>query len=326
MLWRASGQGRGYSSAEDQAFTRLRSGKDSYVKSDEDFKGWRCCVGVLAFLVSSIVLLTVWHLKVISTITTPLAGSRHHHNHQHMTPQHHALPQHSRSTAMCVPPETIPSTGGDALPALSARLGESKLLVFEVGTDAEYWLASNCAGPTLFLQAGDETLAQHPRSVQMQTRYMQSDVVDATPEMLEDSHLLTTLAMNRIPKEVTRSAWDEILVESGGASNLNIFAARRLAGPTTSVFVDDCQHTERSAFLRHWFAKDGVDVSIYDNGRGGMMCRAGPGIPPFGSSVTREASPASWLSMAVFAGCVMLYGGLMCWMRMNALDKVGMKL
>eukprot|EP00929_Paragymnodinium_shiwhaense_P017334 TRINITY_DN126457_c0_g1_i1.p1 TRINITY_DN126457_c0_g1~~TRINITY_DN126457_c0_g1_i1.p1 ORF type:complete len:339 (+),score=91.52 TRINITY_DN126457_c0_g1_i1:64-1080(+) len=315
------GGSKSYSSFEDAKFNRLRTnGQDA--RAAVDFKGWRCCAGVLAFLIASIILLTAWHLKVISQISTPAAPG---HRRSPAAQPHHALPQHRRSAPMCVPPETKPSMAGDALPAISERLGESRLLVFEAGEDAEYWLASNCAGSTLMLQADESGMERHPRTVQMHTRVMHSDVLDATPEMIDDEARLTGLAMERLPKEVRSGSFDEILIESGGASNLNIFAARKLAGPTTTIFVDDCNHAERSAFMRRWFAEDGIDVSIYGNGRGGLLCKAGPGIPAISSKVAADAPAATWQPVVTLAGLVGLYAAVMCSMRLSVMQQVGKK-
>lgn len=165
------------------------------------------------------------------------------------------------------PAEPKPTVGGEALAALRQELGRARLLVFEAGTDAPLWSAWNCRGRTLQLEASEVR-----RSALNFLPSSSRAGVDRPLSVVDNETELMRAFSDRVPREAFAVTWDEIFVSSLGTSpHLNIFAASRLAGPDTSIFVDDCQKPGQAAYVRRWLAQK--DARHFDNGRGGVVCR-----------------------------------------------------
>lgn len=231
----------------------------------------------------------------------------------------------------CVLPLAKPSIGGDALPAILSGLGGGKdrLLVFEAGADAAFWLASNCRGETLLVQSDGEELARQSESVRAASRTGRypppggAGVAGADPlAMVDNAATLSRLVQEGLPREAKASDWDEIIVGSSGSSpHLNIVAARSLLGPQTVVFIDSCDKPLQSAYVKRWLVQDGVKMMRYSNGRGGSVCRFAP-TELSGAAVSSELAPSPATTFVVL-GVVIAYAAFMACARMQTVKNSG---
>eukprot|EP00927_Polykrikos_kofoidii_P027423 TRINITY_DN24130_c0_g1_i1.p1 TRINITY_DN24130_c0_g1~~TRINITY_DN24130_c0_g1_i1.p1 ORF type:complete len:325 (+),score=45.27 TRINITY_DN24130_c0_g1_i1:124-1098(+) len=254
----------------------------------------------------------------------------------------------ARVFGSCInPAHPTPTVSGSALAAVRADLGYAKLLVFEAGTDAPLWAAWNCKGRTLLLE---------PHEVPDST--LKNELPYSATGDVNETELLRSFR-ERVPHEARSVAWNQIVVSATAASpHLNIFAASRLAGPDTVVFVADCQSPMQKAYVQRWLGHS--SFSTYDDGHGGSVCRlvgttevssnysaasAKQGRSPLIRSArdtplavaaagsaevfpasgisTEEKAPSEPLRVVCVAGVLIVYAVVMCQSRMHVMETTG---
>mmetsp|Transcript_77807 Transcript_77807/g.251829 ORF Transcript_77807/g.251829 Transcript_77807/m.251829 type:complete len:245 (+) Transcript_77807:2-736(+) len=177
-----------------------------------------------------------------------------------------------------------------ALGSICHELGAANFLIFGTGYDSPFWLDSNPHGHTRFLEKHQDWVHFQPESVQNAT-----SVVTYTSKMYEagtrigDEPMLREFLDTQVPADVKAAHWDVILVDSPEGYDprdvlqpgrgQSIYAARELAGPNTTIFLDDCHRSIENEYMRHWLLRDGRKLTSMSNGHsGGTICRISPQV------------------------------------------------
>mmetsp|Transcript_98230 Transcript_98230/g.305854 ORF Transcript_98230/g.305854 Transcript_98230/m.305854 type:complete len:205 (-) Transcript_98230:93-707(-) len=172
---------------------------------------------------------------------------------------------------------------GPVLDVIGERLGSANFLVFGTGLDSPLWKRANQNGRTYFLENHREWVEGQPGDVQAATVLVSySSRVDTATRDMHDEALLGQF-LETLPAEVRRVEWDQILVDGpegwrrgNPGRGQSIYAASRLAGPKTVVFIDDCNRRLEREYTNFWLLRRGRRLTMYDNGHSGKTCRIGP--------------------------------------------------
>lgn len=135
------------------------------------------------------------------------------------------------------------------------------LLVFGCGHDSVFWEKVNRRGHTVFLE-DDPVWAERARA---RLRRAHVHVVRygtqrrSWRELLGDENRLSM----ELPGDVLARHWDVILVDAPAGFDdttpgrmKSIYAASRLAGPGTRVFVHDCERPVENAFTSKYLGRE----------------------------------------------------------------------
>lgn len=146
--------------------------------------------------------------------------------------------------------------------------GGGNLLIFGSGSHLSSWLDANQNGTTRFLQHHEEWVKSLPERLHNKATIHQCD----TP-LFDAEMLLSDVYNTWVPLEVKDISWDVILVHStegltGQPGRMSsMYAAYRLMGKGTSVFVDGCERPVERWYAHHWIADtNGAKMELVGDG------------------------------------------------------------
>jgi len=167
--------------------------------------------------------------------------------------------------------------------------GRVNFLIFGLGYDAPFWVASNAAGQTVFLENHKEWVERQSASVLKRTSIVNyTSSLDEALQRIEDTAMLREFYEKQVPSAVKHEThWDIILVDSPIGNHVgrkqpgrgqSIYAASLLSNANTTVFVDDCERAVEAKYSERWLVQDGRKLKKTSNGHGGTTCRISPAL------------------------------------------------
>lgn len=140
---------------------------------------------------------------------------------------------------------------------IASFLGDKKFLVFGTGFDTELWRYSNKNGITIFLENNIKWIENNDDTL----------LIKYTSKIADADYILNQYRSNNLdllyidlPNIVINTKWDCIFVDSPeGWSNKcpgrmqSIYAASKLAGNDTDIFIHDCDRYVEDLFSREFF-------------------------------------------------------------------------
>lgn len=195
---------------------------------------------------------------------------------------------HSLFQDLRQPCQSVPSAEqqlqGQVLDELCKRLGSARFLVFGTGFDSPFWMASNSLGVTVFLENNLAWIDTQPQQVKNAVREVNYTCVrHEAIAKINDEAMLSEFFDQQLPDDVKSTAWDQILVDSpeGHADDnpgrgQSIYAAFKLAKPSTTIFVDDCGREVEEKYISEYLVRNGRVMTQIDNGHSGKTCLISP--------------------------------------------------
>lgn len=167
--------------------------------------------------------------------------------------------------------------------------GRMNFLIFGLGYDAPFWLASNAGGQTVFLENHREWVERQSASVRERTAIVNyTSIIDEALQRIEDTAMLREFYEKQVPSKVKRvTHWDIILVDSPIGNHVgrnqpgrgqSIYAASLLSNANTTFFVDDCERAVEATYSERWLVQNGRTLEKTSNGHGGTTCRISPAL------------------------------------------------
>lgn len=173
---------------------------------------------------------------------------------------------------------------GTILESMCESLGNANFLVFGTGFDSEFWVKSNPGGNTRFLESHESWVSFQPEEVKdVVTVVNYTTRFEEAMTQISDEHILKEFYDKQVPGDVKSTHWNQILVDGpegfrgGPGRGQSIYAAMKLAGPDTVIYVDDCGRQVEQGYIKKYL-QDGREMEDFSNGHAGRTCKlAKPG-------------------------------------------------
>ena len=155
-------------------------------------------------------------------------------------------------------------------------------LVFGTGYDSPFWVESNDKGSVVFLEDHADWIEFQPENVKKVTTVVKyTSSMSTALEDIDNTAMLEEFYTTQVPKSVKETVWKTILVDAPEGMpdapedmhlpgrGQSIYAAKKLAGPQTTIFVDDCNRDVEMAYLKALLLVDGRALTVHSSGHSG---------------------------------------------------------